>query len=133
MQIYLIAIIVLLLIEPFIIKAFIKKSYNNENLNNEIKSVKIDVENSNSLLRKELGESVNISIKTLGGILSENQKDYADTQLTNIKLNGENTLRQMKSIHDAMAAQMRQMNNTIEERLKTTAVENVELPLMYNS
>lgn len=30
----------------------------------------------------------------------------------------------MKSIHDAMAFQMRQMNSTIEERLKTTAVEN---------
>ena len=124
MEILLIVIIILLLIEPFIIKAFIKKSSNNDDLNDEIKSVKTDVENSNSMLRKELGESVNISIKTLGGILSENQKDYADTQLTSIKLNGENTLKQMKNIHDAMAAQMRQMNSTIEERLKTTAFEN---------
>ncbi len=124
MEILLIAVIVLLLIEPFIIKSFIKKSSDNDSLNNEIKSVKADVENSNSILRKELGESVNGSIKTLGGILSENQKDYADTQLTNIKLNGENILRQMKGIHDAMASQMRQMNSTIEERLKTTAVEN---------
>lgn len=86
----------------------------------DISNLKMETQNSGSLLRKEVQNNIN----TLGNLLSENQKGYSELQNTSIKNNGENIVRQIESIHSAITKQLTQMNDAIEGRLKTSSIES---------
>lgn len=90
----------------------------------DIRNMKLESENSSSILRKEISESIQSNIKSLGNMLLESQKNYSELQNSTIRAGGENTMKQMESIHGAITKQLTQMNLNIEERLKTSSLES---------
>ena len=67
-------------------------------VNEDIKNLKLESANSSSILRKEISESVQNNIKSLGNMLLESQRNYSEMQNNSIKANGENTIKQIESI-----------------------------------
>lgn len=97
---------------------------NQRRIGDDIKSLKIDSENRSSILRKEISESVQNNVKSLGNMLLESQRNYSEMQNSSIKASGENTVKQIESIHSAITKQLTQMSVNIEERLKTSSLES---------
>lgn len=93
-------------------------------VNEDIKNLKLESANSSSILRKEISESVQNNIKSFGNMLLESQRNYSEMQNNSIKANGENTIKQIESIHTAITKQLTQMSTNIEERLKTSSLES---------
>ncbi len=83
-------------------------------------------EMSESLLRlqRELGETTQGSVKALGGILADNQREADKRQSEKIEASAKNTVEKLDAIHSGISRQLGQMNLSTEERLKTFSLEN---------
>ncbi len=116
-------VIFLLIIILFKLYSLSKKQSQNS-LSEEIKDLKSNYENSNSILRKELSENIYSTVGAFSNLLNENQKSFEKTQSEILKESNNRTLENIEIIHKSMNKQISQMNISIEERLKTFSLEN---------
>lgn len=124
MEIILLIIIILLLcLYPLLLNRALKKHSFGEGGNtftSEFDKLKGDIESSNSILRKEVADSIQTSVRSLGNMIIEQQKAFSDLQVTNINNNGDASIKHIESMNKAITNQIL----TIEERLKTSSIEN---------
>ncbi len=127
MELYLLIAVIILLVVNLIILLIQGKSKNDQSaaqMITEFERLKRDIDSSQSGLRRELNETTQSTVKSLGDILSDNQQRAGAMQSKKIEEVGKNTVERLDSIHSGISRQLNQMSTSTEERLKTFSLEN---------
>lgn len=122
---FLIALIVLLLIILILQLLILSRSKDKGNLKStDLDRLKTEISESQGQLRRETAETIQGSVKSLGGLISENQLRASTGQTQKITELGKMTAERLTDIHNGISHQLGQMSTTTEERLKTFSDNN---------
>ena len=86
--------------------------------------IKEKLEDDQRDLRREIIDSTQSTVKSLGEMIALNQKSEAEHQNKRIDESSKNTVEKIEVIRTGISHQLNQMNLSTEERLKTFSVEN---------
>lgn len=116
-------VIILILVSILLWKE--KSSQNaSEPFREEFDRLRSDTAEGQRVLRQELSETTQSSVKALGGMLADTQLANGAQQSQKIESMSRNTVEKLDTIHSGISRQLNQMSANTEERLKTFSVEN---------
>lgn len=134
-NIYLIFIAILLLISIALLVVLLIKNKSNNN-SNIVEEVRRETEKQQSLLRQEITASTQQSVKSMGDMISENQKSFSQTQqeklagveerLKTFSLENEQKLELIRQTVEKRLTYLQQDNNKQLEEMRKTVDEKLQ-------
>ncbi len=112
--------IILLLLILIITALVLHKKVNSNNNEESIRQIKSDIENELSVFRQEINRTTSDSIKNLGEMVSQNQKNLNNTVTEKLSVLDKNLADKQENLQKSVTYSLSHQ----EERFKTFSVEN---------
>lgn len=112
--------IILLLLILIITALVLNKKVNSNNNEESIRQIKSDIENELSVFRQEINRTTSDSIKNLGEMVSQNQKNLNNTVTEKLSVLDKNLADKQENLQKSVTYSLSHQ----EERFKTFSVEN---------
>ena len=120
LEIILFCTIILLLLILIITALVLHKKVNSNNNEESIRQIKSDIENELSVFRQEVNRTTSDSIKNLGEMVSQNQKNLNNTVTEKLSVLDKNLADKQENLQKSVTYSLSHQ----EERFKTFSVEN---------
>lgn len=120
LEIILFCTIILLLLILIITALVLHKKVNSNNNEESIRQIKSDIENELSVFRQEINRTTSDSIKNLGEMVSQNQKNLNNTVTEKLSVLDKNLADKQENLQKSVTYSLSHQ----EERFKTFSVEN---------